>query len=501
MTDKKDILRAKLARDLIRFGRTIDPKAFYMQSAPFHYEIASLLMDRSIKKLMIEAPRGVGKSKLNVFYVLHHLIYDKGDKVIIIQSKTRKEAINRLSDIKDIFEYNQVFRQLYGYYGSQAAASWREDKYQAEINGNRATIFALGTGQPLHGVLVRNTRITLYLLDDPEDEDNTLTKDQMDKNMDKFLGALPGLDVRNGRVIVIGTPIRGGCIVTRLDGATGWTTRVFPAMYDDGTLLWAEKYSKETLEALEQEYSHLGTPRKYYSDYLCKIKDESEQLFKSGDIQYYDGVIKRISGFNFLNLTNLNGSEVNLTIPVNIFLGIDPASSTKNTADYSVTMLVAYDSDSNLYVLPYYRARVAPTQHAEQILETIKNYKPMYGFVESTAYQEMLRDYLIRKMREENTFLPGLEIKFTSKTEKTRRIESMHYFFSNKKIFLKKDMMALINELAEYPNSKHDDTLDGLYYATRRLITPDHSLAKELTQEEKFIASRAKNNNTSWMAA
>ena len=124
-------------KDLILFGRTISPKTFYAPTPKFHQEVAGLLMDRSKIQICIEAPRGFAKSTLAVLFVLHHIIYDEGDKVVIIQSKTRPEAINRLNKIKNILNYSRAFIDEYGYAGEESARTefWREDKIKSHIQG------------------------------------------------------------------------------------------------------------------------------------------------------------------------------------------------------------------------------------------------------------------------------------------------------------------------------------------------------------------------------
>lgn len=497
MTAKEQVIEL-CKDDLLYFGKVISPQTFYYPSAPIHEEISTLIMDRSIRQIEIQAPRGIGKSKLNLFNILHHVTFDEGDKVVVIQSKTRKESVNRLTDLKEILNYNAIYKDLFGYAGEQVSSLWREDKIKTKINGWNVSINALGTGQPVRGMLEGDTRITLYVLDDADDEDNTVTKEQMEKNFDKFLGGIAGLDRRNGRVIVIGTPIRQGCIVDRLNGSSGWETRHYKCIDDNGNLLWEEMYPKAWLDAKKEELKEQGMLRKFYSEYQCEIVGEEDQLFKPEYVRYWDGTLDG----SYLSITHLDGVELptKKIVPVNVFLGIDPASSTKQTADYSVTMPVAYDGD-NLYVLPYFRKRVTPTAHAEQIIETIKLLKPVRAQVETVGYQEMMRQYLRQRLDEEKIWVGGLETKYTPRTEKSARLEALHPLFYNKRVFLKKNMNELFDELLSFPRGRHDDTLDGLYYATRKLIAPDHIVEGSDKDDRHFAFSYFNQKRNNWIRA
>jgi hypothetical protein len=54
----------------------------------------------------------------------------------------------------------------------------------------------------------------------------------------------------------------------------------------------------------------------------------------------------------------------------------------------------------------------------------------------------------------------------------------MHPFFAQKKMHIQKDMTELKDELLMFPRGKHDDLLDGLYYATKHNYPPNHEMHK-----------------------
>ena len=137
---------------------------------------------------MVEAPRGFGKSTISSFFVLHHCLFDSGDKVVVIQSKTQREAKRRLGKVKNILEFSLMCLKIICYFGEQQAKTWRDDEISVQTPYGRWTIAAKGTGMQVRGMNEDDTRITLYYLDDPDDEDNCKTKEGMEDNFSKFLG-------------------------------------------------------------------------------------------------------------------------------------------------------------------------------------------------------------------------------------------------------------------------------------------------------------------------
>ena len=86
----------------------------------------------------------------------------------------------------------------------------------------------------------------------------------------------------------------------------------------------------------------------------------------------------------------------------------------------------------------------------------------------------MLRQYLRTRI-----FVPGLELKEKPRETKSNRLEMLQPFFAQKKVFLKESQKELYDELLLFPKSKHDDLLDGLYYACKRVKPPVHHIVPE----------------------
>lgn len=500
-------------RDLEYFGRKISPNTYYLKSPEFHKEMASLLMDRNLPQVLLEAPRGTSKSSLAVSTVMHHATFDEGDKVIVIQSKTRKEAINRLNKIKEILSYSQGFISLFGYAGEQVASVWREDKIKTRIGGFNVSISALGTGQQVRGILEGDTRITLYLLDDADDEDNTKSKETMDDNFSKFLGGLAGLDRRNGRCIVIGTPITDGCIVARLRGATGWETRVYEARTPDddtGVLLWEEMYNHAWLNSKKQELEEQGMLWKYYSEYLCQLKGKDDQVFKEEDFRYWDGEFVlgegtehyiRIRGIYDHKKQPIGLYDEPILTPVLTFLGVDPSFSLNPKADYSVSMPIAVSGGWDIYQLPYIRKRMLLNELVESISYHNKIYRPSRTTIESGAQQDSVRQ-AVRLL--ENDYIVGLGKKVPApKDSKHKRyVDILQYYHVTHKLFLHiSQSNELKQEMIMHPSmGSHDDTIDALYWSVKRAYTPDHE-SKKAEEDDLRYFLRNSNKTKNWLVA
>lgn len=506
-------------KDYLYMAKLISPQTFFdntPESPEFHKEMMRVTLnqgcwewDDSIKrsvyvdepqynqKIAIQAPRGFAKSTvIACFKIIHHMLFFEGDMTYtVILSKSTREAKKRLKKIKNTVN-SKRFRQIFGkIWNEKTCPTWREDKIETP-EGH--VIESVGFGMQARGLKEDDTRVTLFVGDDIQDENNTKTQDSLEDGMDRFLALLPGLDKRNSQIIIIGTPLKSLDIISTFMGARGWQSQRYSAC-DEQTKesLWEAHESYADLMEEKEELKSIHKLHKWYSEKQCEIVGKDTRFFVEEDFRYWDGYVETIGDESYIHITVLNNKvlEEELIKPVNIFVGVDPASSTSKTADFSVTMPVAYDNDQNVYVLSYYEKRVKPTVHAEQIFDTIIQYKPTKVHVETVSYQEMLRDSLENRMRESGVYQRGLKTKWQPRNNKDDRLEDLERFTSSHKLYMKKDMGTLEGEMLLFPNGRKN-CLDGLWYATRRMETPYHSV-----EDMNYNEQEEEKEELSYMAA
>lgn len=469
--------------ELLLFGKIIKPKVFWAGFSKAHYAIERLITNPLNKKCNIIVPRGLGKTTLvSVIFPLYHAFVAESaadaPKCVVIISKTQAHSINCLTAIKDVLNYSEEFRTLFGYHGENTAKLWRQDIIQLD---NGTVFIAKGTGQPIRGLNFNGIRPTLIIGDDLEDENNTKTPEAMDSNYNWLIGgATYALDARPGQsqIVIIGTPIHQKCIVETLMTEAAWRSIRFSYIETDENgverSLWEEVRSLKSLHEEKADKEHIGKLSIFYRELMCQIIGDEDQLFKPKYMKYWDGEFKREKEGAYIHISHKDGKDYlePLVIPVSVFMGVDPASSVSASADYSVIFVTAIDADMNRYSLPYYRGRLSPMDLADKIIEWYEIYKPNRTRIESVGYQEMLRDYL-RRM----TAIPGLGIKENPRSSKSSRLESMQPWFASGKFFIKKGQQDFVDELLLFPRASHDDTLDGCYYSNKEVYPPSHSVS------------------------
>jgi predicted phage terminase large subunit-like protein len=152
-------------------------------------------------------------------------------------------------------------------------------------------------------------------------------------------------------------------------------------------------------------------------------------------------------------------------------------------------MVIGVTDSYDYYVIEYWRERVLPMDCADKIFEITKRYQPIRRInIETIAYQEMLRDYVMKRSKSEGMFLPGIEkgIKNYNQKKKDRLFEGLQPMFKAGAVHIKKEMHEFIGELLDFPKGSHDDTIDAFWLAT------------QFAKGQKKIKKKVKSKSGAW---
>jgi predicted phage terminase large subunit-like protein len=151
--------------------------------------------------------------------------------------------------------------------------------------------------------------------------------------------------------------------------------------------------------------------------------------------------------------------------PVELYTGVDPASSLSARADYFVIATIAIDNENNKYIVDIYRTRISPAEQPNAIIDVYKKFRPRRVKVETVGYQEALRTAVRELMREENLYIPGLESGVKPRNSKSERLLSLVPLFAKGTFYFRPEDTHAQSEFLSYPKGKHDDIMDAIWTA------------------------------------
>jgi phage terminase large subunit-like protein len=316
-------------------------------------------------------------------------------------------------------------------------------------------MIAKGTSQRLRGKKQLSTRYTGMILDDFESELNTKTPDSRQQIKDWVTAAVfPAIDFDKGGflwcngTIVHYDSFLNGIVQSGREAENNmeefsWDVLTYKAILNNGQPLWPSRWPMEKLEARKQFYIDSGTPAKFYQEYMNQAKSPEDQIFTEEDINdgLYRGRAKFDDSTDSWYISFDDGSKEY----VNIYIGVDPASTLGLRNDFSVIMVIGVSAEHDYYIIEYWREKVLPMDCADKIFDIVEKYRPIRRInIETIAYQEMLRDYVQKRSKKEGKFMPGIEQGI---------------------VHIKKSMHELIGELLDFPKGSHDDCIDAFWLA------------------------------------
>ena len=476
----------KLKNNLGLFGRFCFPTALKRTTPPFHKDIYRYISDPEKKRVLIAAPRGTAKSTTtSLILPLWRAAFKTSDEEIfmVIISESQAQSINFLSRIKYHLQHSENFKAVFGDMGPNTAKRWTHTDV---VLANGTRIVAVGTGQRVRGFIEGDTRPNLIIVDDFESELNAFTAEARAKNRKWMTEAvIPSLS-DDGRIIMIGTVISEDCFLYWAKESVAWNVLWYSIWDEEEKSIWPQRFPRERILAIKEEYSSVGNLTGFFQEYMNIAQAPDDAPFKPEYIKLHHYDYKKINGQPCLVMPDGDDEKV---IPVELYGGVDPASSLSSIADFFVIITIGIDADDNKYIVDLTRKRLDPAEQPRKIIDTFKKYKHKRMKIETVDYQEALRANVRKIMREENMYIPGLEKGVKPRTRKSERLISMVPIFAKGKFYFRPQDLEAQKEFLSYPRGKHDDVMDAAWTALDGARPCRHKTIKEekTTIKNKFL--------------
>jgi hypothetical protein len=462
MTNVEDTLKTAVEigrTDFLFFCQTFLPKQFNLEPGSFHKDLCKIPSGKQDWNVIV-VPRHHGKSTIFSFALPIWLgCYNKGTTPILLVSETGDLAEKWLGLIKVELESNEL---ILAAFGDMKGGKW--SARNIELN-NGCAIVARGAGQQARGYHWK-----VIICDDLEGGESNRSELQLDYLRDWFDRELFYTIDAQSRIYYIGTVISPNCHIldlkkraeTNKEWRSYWLTAYAGGIENEENAIFPAKWNHEALQKLKS-----NNPFAFAQEMMNEPVPDSDKRFKAEWVQFYD----------------------NAPSGLRVFTTIDPSISTKKRADKTAIVTCGLDGNGRIFVLDVYNLVNDPLVMVEEIFRINKMFCPYKLGIETVIFQKMLKIYLEEKARERNIYLPIEELRPDGKESKQMRIMSLIPYFSEKRVFIKKGMYSLIQQLREFsPNllNMKDDVLDALSYQMQLWLKPGNSTGIAKMTDEEF---------------
>ena len=367
------------------------------------------------------------------------------NKKIIQCSNTAELAVGFGRKVRNLVgseQYAKVFPDVSLRSDSKAAGRW-------STSGN-GEYFAIGVGGTVTG-----KGADLLIIDDPHSEQEAAiaaTNPEVYDKVYEWYSSGPRQRLQPGGAIVVvmtrwaKKDLTGRIIKSSIekDGDV-WETIDFPAILPSGRALWPEFWDLKELEVLREELPI----SKWQAQYQQQPTSEEGALVKREWWKVWDQDYPPRCEF--------------------VIQSWDTAFTKNERSDYSActTWGVFYkdenENDPNVILLDAYKARLEFPELKDKAFEMYREFQPDAFIVEGKASGLPLIGEL-RRMG-----IPVSEFTPTRGNDKIARLNSVTDLFASGKVWAPEKRWAeeVIEEMASFPNSDHDDLVDS---STQALI-------------------------------
>ena len=478
--------------DLAAFARTVFPHRFTEAFTDLHYEIIDVLNDDSISKSVVCAFRGCGKTSLVALALAAREILFRKRRFIVYINTSETLAILQTENLRRELVTNPIIKSVFPPIKTKYFKGFEETfGKKCWIAGDYTMVLPRGSGQQVRGLLYRDCRPDLIIIDDVEDKSTIKSETQRSQRKIWYYGdvlkAVSRID-KDWRIIHIDTLKHEDSLMANLLEESNWKHVVVPICGPDLKSKASTFMTDEELQSEYEEHRRLGVLDVFAQEYMCRSMDEESALFKQEFFQYYD---------------ELSSDFISIKPRIFTVVLVDPAKTANPASCETAFAVWGVDQLSRRMYLRYCKGlKLSPEAQIDHALRLCDSFGARTLAVETTGLSEWVEHPYRNAISMSSRMIEFVELKAKSgrgelagfEGGKDARIASMATYYRQGLVYHNKDgLEGYEMQLLTFPNSKYKDRIDAAAYIgqlleskiiymtpnnTEDFATPEHEYEK-----------------------
>lgn len=458
--------------------KTFYPGRFRLPFSKCHDQVFEILDDDTCQFAVIASWRGFGKSSImQLGYPTKRSLF--GDSHFIVPtSATFKQSMMHSENLKRQLEHN--FRLARLGFRNLKSETWSRDLWDIRTpDGYGCRIMPVSYGQEVRGVLYKDFRPDLFIVDDYETQESVMSDELRPKRKARFYSDILGAIDRsstNYRFIVIGTVLHEDSLLMNLldDNSGRWRKLRLELCDSEFVSNWPEQQSNESIWEMYQLYKAQGQTDSFFREYRNICMNPENAPFQRDDFRYY--YPEQLKS-RFLEY----------------FVLVDPAKTSTDSACDTAIVGVGVDiMDGTVYIIDMIAKRLHVNEQIAAGLDMAKSIGARVIGVEVTGSNEYIewpwkneilnRGQLVEFVPLKATAGPSQYIpKGSTQHGKDSRIgNALVPLYRGHKVYHPKNhplLEKLELQLIQFPYSGKKDLIDALSYIAGMMHKGDRQLA------------------------
>ena len=473
-------------RDTSKHAKFFFPDTFSAPVNAMHKQMLELI-ESGEQKIVIAAPRGVGKTSwMNIGLATKRIMYRQSNFLLYI-SQSADNAMAQTENLKRELTSNQKVRRIFG---SVKAGNGELGGYTGDYDESfskkvwtafETLVLPRGRGQQVRGLLYKSKRPDYILLDDLEDPDMMDSEIYRAKLKEWFFADVMKCVSRydkNYQFIYIDTLKHEDSLLQMLLDSPDWTGLRMEACDDNLNPTAPDYMTKVELEAEYESHRQKGLLDVFFREFRNMPISTADPVFPPECFQH---VRERGDHWEIVVESELMAGQwvpLEGEKPINkadLFMVVicDPAKTVKlHSDDTAVVALGVHRTDRRVLVCEVRAGKYYPEEMYDHMFDMVRYHNARILAIEVTSLHEFISQPIENEMRVRGCFAQYVEL--NAKGKKAERVSHLAPYYKQGYMYHAiGHHQKLESQLLSFPRPKLWDVADATAYIVKLMDTLD----------------------------
>lgn len=448
------------------------PERFSQPFAPNIHDPIFDLIDSSALRVAIGAPRGFGKTSTVGLGLTSRNIMFRLCKFILYVSKSATSAEMQTENLKIELLANQMVKTLFGQIKPEKDQGFEDSFSKKTWKALDTLVLPRGSGQQVRGLLYRNARPDLIVIDDLEDPETIANDEIRQKRKEWFHADLMKCVSRvnkDWKIVYIDTLKHEDSLLEDLLQHPDWESVRLEACDDNYESNAPEFMSTEEIKIERDYHREASMMDVFFREFRNIPISKEDAAFKPEYFRYYSEGINNL----VIEPTEEKGKllpekKIKTSNLIN-FVIVDPAKEVKiHNADSAIIGIGIDRASQNVFIRDIVHGKMYPDEIYKEMFDMLVRINAWILAVEVTSLHQFISQPIENEMRVRNVRAQYIELKATGKKEE--RIAHMVPYYRQGYVYHNRSCCDVLeSQLLGYPRSKLWDVMDAEAYFVKLL--------------------------------